>query len=219
LLGLILSLLLRNPSLLFVVLALLFLCAPLLKALLLLTLLCGLPLLFGSLSLLLVLRLARVVPALGFSLLALLIVLPATTAATAFVLRLSGLRLSGLLIPLLPFCSLPLPVFAVLRLLGVREATRAWQNDHTHNRGQREATKVNTFHDFLQKNRAEGKVVSPPLIAIAIPMTASYRNTSQIRLPNAIWFRDEPYQALVRVGLGEPLSADDRAFINDRVSQ
>ena len=153
LLRLILSLLFSNAlrfclsSLLFVVLALLFLCAPLLKALLLLTLLCGLPLLFGSLSLLLVLRLARVVPALGFSLLALLIVLTATTAATAFVLRLSGLRLSGLLIPLLPFCSLPLPVFTVLRLLGVRQVAGARQKHHTKSRCQRDAIKVIMFHD------------------------------------------------------------------------
>ncbi len=137
----------RGLPLLFVSLPPLLVLRLSLLALLLLTLLSGLALLFGSLSLLLVLRLARVVPALGFSLLALLIVLTATTAATAFALRLSGLRLSGLLIPLLPFCSLPLPVFTVLRLLRVRQATCAREKHHTNSRCQRDAIKVTTFHD------------------------------------------------------------------------
>jgi hypothetical protein len=99
LLTLLLLTLTRGP-LLFVVLALLVLRLPLLLlTLLLLTLACGCPLLFVSLPALLVLRLSLVVAALGFGLLALLIVL----------------RLSGLLVPpLLPFCALLSPVLAVL---------------------------------------------------------------------------------------------------------
>jgi hypothetical protein len=60
-------------------------------------------------------------------------------------------------------------------------------------------------------------VISQPLIAIAIPMIASHRNTSQIRPSNPIWFRDEPYQALIRVDWGVLLLVDDRAFLNDRI--
>jgi hypothetical protein len=115
----------------------------LLLTLLLLTLTCSLPLLCVSLSTLLVLRLSFVVPALGFSLLALLIVLTPTAAPTAFVLRLSRLLVS----PLLPFGSLLSAVIAVLRLLRVRETTRAWQKHHTNGRGQRDPTKVIAFHD------------------------------------------------------------------------
>jgi len=113
------------------------------------------PLLVLRLSLL-VLRLSFVVPALSFSLPVLFIVLIATAAPATFVLRLSGLG-----VPLLPFCSLSLTVLAVPRLLSVREAARSWQKHCSYRRGQRHAIKVIASHNLSpSKDRAEGKVIS-----------------------------------------------------------
>jgi hypothetical protein len=154
-LTLILPLLLSNASLFvalsslqLIVLALLFLrLSLLLNALLLLALTRGLTLLLVRLSSLLILRLSLlilrlsllvlslplIIPALRFRLPVLLIVLITAAAPATFVLRLGGL--SGLGVPLLPFCfllcSLSLTVLAALRLLSVRDGTRAW---HKHSR-------------------------------------------------------------------------------------
>jgi hypothetical protein len=163
-LRLILPLLLSNSSLFvalsslqLIVLALLVLSLSLLlNALLLLALTCGLTLLLVRLSSLLILRLALlvlrlplIIPALRFSLPVLLIVLITAAAPATFVLRLGGL--SGLGVPLLLFCfllcSLSLTVLTALRLLSVRDATRAWHKHSRQGRGQRDAIKVITFHD------------------------------------------------------------------------
>jgi len=69
----------------------------------------------------------------------------------------------------------------------------------------------------LQEKKAAGKVIRRPYIAIAIPMIASHRNTSQIRLSNPIWFRDEPYQALFHVDWASCYLVDARAFLDDRI--
>jgi len=134
-------------------------------------LLFGLPaLLIFGLSSLLFLRLSFVAATLLLSLPALLILFPAT--ATTFGLRWLWLRF--LLIPLLPsLVPLPLPVFTVLRFLGTNEPSRTRQRQHSDCRCQRKATKVIAFHDYLLKERAEGKVISLGLSAIPIPRIAS----------------------------------------------
>jgi hypothetical protein len=160
----ILSLLISLAPLLFLSLALLLPLSPLLSSLLFLLLTGGLVLLVLALTALLFLRLSFVVPTLLLSLATLLIFFTATT----FGLRLRRLlRLRPVLIPLLSFLfPRPLTVFAALRLLSPRDATGARQRDNADGRRQREATKIPVVHDYLLKERAEGKVISRSAITI-----------------------------------------------------
>jgi hypothetical protein len=98
----------------------------------------------------LVLRLSVVVPALLLGLPALLRVF-----ATTFTLGLGRLFLLFLR-------PLPLPVFATLRILRIRNPTRARQRHRADCRRQCQTTKVTFFHDYLLMERAAGKVMSPP---------------------------------------------------------
>lgn len=171
--------LLIDLTTLFPRLTLLFPLPPLLSALLILLLTLCLTLLLACLTLLLLglslllLRLPFVAAALFFGLSVLLIV-PATPATSL------GLRLRRLLFVLLPpLSTLPLPILAVLRLLRLSKTGRSGQRNHTDDRSQRDASKIIDFHDYLHKERAEGKVKFAAIIAITIPTLARHENPPQ----------------------------------------
>jgi hypothetical protein len=177
---------------LFLGLALLLPLSPLLSPLLFLLLPGGLVLLVLGLTPLLFLRLSVVVAALLLSLAALLIFVTATT----FGLRL--LRLRPVLIPLLPsLFPRPLTIFAALRLLGPRDATSARQRYNAGGRRQPEATKITDVHDYLLKERAEGKVISRERNYYSRLVVNGNPGCDQLmtRTRNTIWLFTERYRA------------------------
>jgi len=187
--------LLINPAPLFLLLTL---CIPLAA------------LLVFALSPLLLLRLSFAIAALLFTLPPLL-VLRLSIGVAALFLCLSPLLLLIILplpaLRLIPVVALS-PLFADLRalpipvrtILGVCDDTAAQPNTNAERQQYRDATKVTVFHDDPPaRERAEGKVILPRLIAISIPRASIRRSTLRVttqgQSSDTIWLSPRPYRA------------------------